>query len=300
MPTIGLLGFVSPDGYTARLRGFHRGLKETGYVEGENLTIISRWAENQPDRLPELASDLVRQKVAVIVAAGAAGVALAAKAATKTIPVIFVTPEDPVRLGLVASLARPGGNATGINFLNVELGAKRLELIRVLIPAAARLAILVDPTVPSTGTILKDTEAAARSIGLSIKVVRASTKSEIDVAFATFARDRPDALIIGGAPLFTNRRVQLVQSVTRHAIPAIFPNREAPEIGGLMSYGSNVVDEWRQLGVYTGRILKGEKPADLPVVQASKFELVINVQTAKLLDLNVPATLLARADEVIE
>jgi ABC-type uncharacterized transport system substrate-binding protein len=295
-----LLGFVSPDGYTARLRGFNRGLKEAGYIEGENLTIISRWAENQPDRLSELASDLVRREVAVIVAAGAAGVALAAKAATKTIPVIFVTPEDPVRLGLVASLARPGGNVTGINFLNVELGAKRLELIRALIPAAARLAILVDPSVPSTETILTDTEAAARAMGLGIQVVRASTKGEIDAVFATFARDRPDALIIGGAPLFTNRRVQLVQSVTRHAIPAIFPNREAPEIGGLMSYGSNVVDEWRQLGVYTGRILKGEKPAALPVVQASKFELVINIQAAKLLDIEVPPTLLARADEVIE
>ena len=236
-----------------------------------------------------------------MIAATAPPPALAAKAATTTIPIVFVVAEDPVRLGLVASLARPGGNLTGINFLSAELVAKRLELLRELVPAATRVAVLVNPTnAATTETTLRDVEPAARAMGLQIQVLNASTSREIDAAFATFVRERPDALFVAGDPFFGNRRVQLVHLASRHAIPATFSLREYAEAGGLMSYGANIADAYRQVGVYAGRILKGAKPADLPVVQSTKFELVINAETARMLGLTVPPSLLARADEVIE
>jgi putative ABC transport system substrate-binding protein len=298
MPVIGFLNPTSPDAFAGRLGGFRQGLKDTGYVEGENVAIEYRWADNQTDRLPALAAELVRRRVAVIV--GNTPAAFAAKAATTTIPIVFIVAEDPVRLGLVASLARPGGNLTGVNFFAGELVAKRLELLRELVPRAARVAVLVNPAGPDAETTLKDVEPAARAIGLQIPVLNASTSREINAAFATFVRERPDALFVGGDPFFSSRRVQLVHLATLHKVPAIFSNRDYVEAGGLMSYGSNVVDAWRQLGTYAGRILKGAKPADLPVVQASKFELVINVESARMLGLTVPDKLLAAADEVIE
>jgi putative ABC transport system substrate-binding protein len=301
MPVIGFLDPRSPDGMTERVRAFRQGLKNTGIVEGENVAIEYRWAENQIDRLPALAADLVRRRVAVIAAPGGAASALAAKAATSTIPIVFTVNEDPVRLGLVASLARPGGNATGINFLSGELVAKRLELLRELVPGAARVALLVNPTAATSAErTLLDVEPAARAIGLQIQVVNASTGREIDAAFATFVRERPDALFVGSDALFVSRRVQLANLASRHAVPATYSSREIAEVGGLMSYGANIQDAWRQAGVYTGQILKGAKPADLPVVQSSKFELVINASTARMLGLTVPDKLLALADEVIE
>jgi putative ABC transport system substrate-binding protein len=299
MPVIGFLNPTSPGAIADRLRGFHQGLKETGYAEGANAAIEYRWAEGQVDRLPELAAELVRRQVAVIAAFASA--ALAAKAATTTIPIVFIVPEDPVRLGLVASLARPGGNLTGLNIFSGELAAKRLELLRELVPTAIRVAVLVNPAeAMTTESTLRDVEAAASAIDLKIQALNASTSGEIDAAFATFVRERPDALFVGNDPFFTSRRVQLANLAARHAVPMTSGTREIAEVGGLMSYGSNIPNAWRQLGVYAGRILKGAKPADLPVVQASKFELVINAQTARMLGLIVPPTLLARADEVIE
>jgi putative tryptophan/tyrosine transport system substrate-binding protein len=300
MPVIGFLNSQSPDGFIEPLRGFRQGLKEAGYVEGENVAIEYRWAENQTDRLPALAAELVRRRVAVITTMGSSP-ALAAKSATTAIPIIFNVGDDPVRVGLVASLARPGGNLTGINFFASELAAKRLELLRDLVPAATRVAVLVNPAEATIAeATLRDVEAAARGMGLQIQVLNVSTSREINAAFATLAQDRPDALFVGGGPFFTARRVQLAQLAARYAVPAIFPQRQDAEVGGLMSYGANVTDAWRQVGVYTGRILKGAKPADLPVVQASKFELVINAETARMLGLTVPPSLLATADEVIE
>ncbi len=301
MPVIGLLDTRSPEALTDRLRGFRRGLKDTGYVEGENVAIEYRWAENQLDRLPVLAAELVRRRVALIATSGSPAVAFAAKAATTTIPIIFAVADDPVRLGLVASLSRPDGNLTGINFLVGELTAKRLELLRALVPAATRVAGLVNPAnATNTETTLRDVEPAARTMGLQIQVLNASTSREIDAAFATIARERPDALFVGNDAFFNARRVQLVLLAGRHGLPAIYWDREFAEAGGLMTYGSNIVDVYRQVGDYAGRILKGAKPADLPVVQSSKFELVINHQTARMLGLTVPPALLALADEVIE
>jgi putative ABC transport system substrate-binding protein len=301
MPVIGFLHGQSRDAYADRLRGFHRGLKDSGYVEGENVTIVYRWGENQIDRLPALADDLVRRQVAVIAAAGGIAAILAAKAATTTIPIVFTIIDDPVKLGLVASLARPGGNLTGINFLSGEVVAKRLELLRELVPAATRVAVLVNPTNGvDAETTVRDVAAAALTIGFQIQVLNASTSREIETAFATFVRERPDALFVGPDPFFGGRRVQLATLATRHAIPTAYALRDYAEAGGLMSYGANVADAYRQVGVYAGRILKGAKPADLPVVQASKFELVINTVTARMLGLTVPPSLLARADEVIE
>jgi ABC-type uncharacterized transport system substrate-binding protein len=301
MPVIGFLNTQSPDGFTDRLRGFRQGLKEVGYVEGETVAIEYRWAENQLIRLPELAADLVRRQVAVIVSGGGHTPALAAKAATTTIPIVFVVAEDPVRLGLVASLARPGGNLTGINFFSGELGAKQFGLLRELVPGAVRMGVLVNPANPRpTEMLVPEVEAAARTIGLQIQIFNASTGREINAAFAAIARERSDAILIVGDPYFTVRRVQLANLAARHAIPASYVARDFPEAGGLMSYGTDITDTYRQVGVYAGRILKGARPADLPVVQASKFELVINLATAMMLGLEVPPTLLARADEVIE
>ena len=298
MPVIGLLDQRSPDALADRLRGFRQGLKDAGFVEGQNAAIEYRWAENQVDRLPELAADLVRRQVAVIVAPSGLAPALAAKAATKTIPIVFVIADDPVRLGLVASLARPGGNLTGINFLSGELTAKRLELLRELMPSATRVAVLVNPA--NAENPEREVETAARSIGLQIQTLNASTIREINAAFATFVRERPDAVFVGLDPFFNSRRIQLVQLAARYAIPASYPARDFAEAGGLMSYGADIADAWRQAGSYAGRILKGAKAADLPVVQSSKFELVFNVQTAKALGLDVPPLLQHRADEVIE
>jgi len=301
MPVVGFLDTRSQDMIGDRLNAWRRGLKETGYVEGENVTIVYRWAEGQYDRLPELAADLVRRQVAIIAAGGGTPATQAAKAATATIPVVFAVSDDPVRLGLVTSIARPGGNLTGINFFNVELTAKRLELLRELVPAAVRVAVLVNPaSVTSTENTMRDLEPAARAMGLQIKVFNASTSREIDAAFAALVRERSDILFVAGDGFFNSRRVQLANLTVRHALPAAFSQREIAEAGGLMSYGSDILDVYRQSGVYTGRILKGAKPADLPVVQSSKFELVINHQTARMLGLAVPPTLLASADEVIE
>ena len=301
MPVIGFLDRRSPDALADRLRAFRQGLKGTDYVEGENVATEYRWAENQLDRVPALAADLARRPVAVIVASGGAAVALAAKAATTTIPIVFLAAEDPVRLGLVASLARPGGNLTGINFLSAELVAKRLELLHELVPAATRVAVLVNPAnVTNTESTLRDVEPAARAIGLQIQILNASTSREIDAAFASVVRGRPDAFFVSGDSFFDSRRVQLVHLATHHHVPATYSGREYAEVGGLMSYGSDITDAYRQVGIYTGRILKGAKPAELPVVQSSKFELVINHQTARMLGLTVPPSLLAIADEVIE
>jgi ABC-type uncharacterized transport system substrate-binding protein len=301
MPVIGLLDQRSPEELADRLRGFHQGLKDEGFVEGQNAAMDYRWAENRMDRLPELAAELVRRRVNVIASTGGIPSAIAAKAATTTIPVVFITSDDPVKLGLVTSLARPGGNLTGINFFTAELTAKRLELLRELVPTATRVALLVNPTnAANTQATLREGEPAARAIGLQIQVHNASTIREINAAFATFARERPDALFVGIDPFFNSRRIQLVNLATRHGLPASFPARDFAEVGGLMSYGANINDAWRQVGSYAGRILKGAKPADLPVVQSSKFELVINTQTATMLGLTIPPMLLARADEVIE
>jgi putative ABC transport system substrate-binding protein len=299
MPVIGFLDPTSAEAEADRLRAFRQGLKDAGFVEGENVEIVYRFAENRSDRLPALAADLVRRQVAVI-ATRSVG-ALAAKAATSTIPIVFLLSEDPVRLGLVASLARPAGNVTGINFFSTELTAKRLELLREVVPRAARVAVLVNPAYAvRTEATVRDVQAAARAMGLQIQLLNASTSHEINAAFATFVRDRPDALFVGTDPFFSSRRSQLVNLASRHAVPATYSGRHYPEIGGLMSYGSDVNDAARQFGTYVGRILKGTKPADLPVVQASKFELIINAETARMLGLNVPPSLLAIADEVIE
>jgi putative ABC transport system substrate-binding protein len=300
MPVIGFLNTQSPDAQDEPLRGFRQALKESGHVEGETVAIDYRWAENQLDRLPALVADLVRRRVTVIAAFGSIS-AMAAKAATPTIPIVFNMGDDPVRIGLVTNLARPGGNLTGVNFFTGELGAKRLEQLRELVPGATRIALLLQPSAGATSeATLRDVEGAARAMGLQIRILNADTSAEINAAFATLARERPDALFVGPGPFFTIRRVQIVQLATRHAIPASYSVRQYPDVGGLMSYGASVTDAWRQVGVYVGRVLKGAKPADLPVVQASKFELVINAETARMLGLIVPPSLLASADEVIE
>src|SRR5262245_57116885 len=298
MPVIGVLAPVSQN--EELLRGLRQGLKQAGFVEGENVSILYHFAENEIDRLPALADDLVRRRVAVIVTI-AQPAAFAPKAASATIPIVVVAAEDPVRLGLVSSLARPGGNLTGTNIFQSEVVAKRLQLLRELVPAATRVAVLVDPAnKATTETVLQEVESAARAMALHIQVLHASNGREIGEAFAAFERERPDALFISGGPLFTDRRVQLATLAARHMIPMTSSNRQITETGGLMSYGANIADAYRQVGVYAGRILKGEKPGDLPVVQSTKFELVINAETARILGLTVPPALLARADEVIE
>jgi ABC-type uncharacterized transport system substrate-binding protein len=301
LPVIGFLSVASPDGFGARLRAFRQGLKEAGYVEGENIAIEYRWAENKGDRLPELAADLVRQQVTVIAALGGSLPALAAKAATKTMPIVFGTPEDPVRIGLVESLGRPGGNATGVNFFTAELVAKRLGLLRELLPQASRVAALVNPdNAVLMQATMRELDEAGRAVGFNIDVLPVNSGSEINAAFATLGRERPDALFVGPGPFFVIRAVQLATLAARHAVPTAFSVRDNVEAGGLMSYGTDINAAYRQVGEYAGRVLKGAKPADLPVLQPTKFELVINLQTAAMLGLEVPPTLLARADEVIE
>jgi putative tryptophan/tyrosine transport system substrate-binding protein len=301
MPVIGVLHSQSPDAFREPLRGFRQGLKDAGYVEGENVAIEYRFADNQMDRLPELAAELVRLRVAAIATGGGPVPAFAAKGATATIPIVFTIGDDPVRLGLVASLARPGSNVTGISFLVTELAAKRLALLRELVPAVTRIAVLVNPAeATNTEATLKDMEAAALVMGLEIKRLNASSSREINAAFATLVRERPDAIFIGVDAFYTTRRVQLALLAMLHRIAVVYPIRPFVEAGGLMSYGTSLDNAYRQAGVYTGRILKGAKPADLPVERATKFELVINAETARMLGLTVPPSLLATADEVIE
>jgi putative ABC transport system substrate-binding protein len=301
MPVIGSLSSVSPEGWVERMRGFRQGLHEAGYVEGENVAIDYRWAENQLDRLPGLAADLVRRRVALVFAHGGTAPAIAAKAATTAMPIVFLVPEDPVKLGLVASLSRPGGNLTGVNLIIGELMSKRLALLRELLPGMSRIAVFVNPANPARAEAQAgEAQAAGRAMGLQVRIFNVGTAREISAAFATFADERPDALFVSPDPFFVVRRVQLATLAARHAIPSSFSVRELPEAGALMSYGTNTVDSYRQAGVYAGRILKGAKPADLPVVQSTRFELVINAETARLLGLAIPASLLAVADEVIE
>ena len=300
MPVVGYLSAHLPGASAPLTEAFRQGLKDSGYVEGENMTIIYRWAEGQWDRLPALATELLHQRVAVIAAFGNSP-AVAAKAATTTIPIVFSVGDDPVRLGLVASLAQPGGNVTGINNFATELATKRLELLREMVPAATRVAVLVSPSNATTSeSTVRDASAGARAMGLQVQVLNADTSRELDAAFARLARERSDALFVDSDPFFLSRRVQLVNLASRLAVPAIYLDRAFAEIGGLMSYGASLTDAYRQVAVYTARILRGTKPADLPVVQSSKFELVINHQTARMLGLTVPPTLIATADEVIE
>jgi putative tryptophan/tyrosine transport system substrate-binding protein len=303
-PAIPVVGYIQsgPAAVSPRFAAaFRKGLSETGSVEGQNVAVEYHWSEGQPDRLAALMAELVRRRVAVIATPGSAPAALAARAATATIPIVFSVAEDPVTLGLVASLARPGGNATGINFFVQEQVNRRLVLLQELIPKAVRVAVLVNPTnAPNTEITLREAKEAAPAIGLQIQVLNASTSSEIDAAFATFARERPDALFVAADAFFVSRRVQLANVASRERVPATYSNRDYVTAGGLMSYGTDLTDTYRQVGVYTGNILKGAKPADLAVVQSTKFEFVINHQTARALDIEVPTGLLGLADEVIE
>jgi putative ABC transport system substrate-binding protein len=301
MPVVGFLGAGSLDTYVLYLAAFRKGLGETGFMEGQNVAIEYRWAEGQYDRMTELAADLVRRRVTVIAVPGSPPGARAAKAATSTIPIVFSVGEDPVKLGLVASIGRPEGNATGINFFTGELVAKRLAILHELVPGAARVGVFINPSdAPRAEILRRDVDAAARDIGLQIQILNPSSSREIDTAFAALVRDRADALFVGPDAFYNSRRVQLATMAARNAIPTAFAVREYVDAGGLMSYGTSLADMYRQVGVYSGRILKGAKPSDLPVLQSTKFEFVINMQTARMLGLDVPATLIARADEVIE
>ena len=299
-PVVGFLGSASPEAYARRLRAFHQALKETGYVEGQNVEVEYRWAEGQYDRLPALAADLVRRQVAVIIAAGAQAT-LAVKAATTTIPIVFSIATDPVAEGLVASLNRPGGNLTGMTSLNVEVGPKRLELLHQVVPSATSMALLVNPTNPSIAEpFSRALQAAARVLGLQLHVLHASSEREIEAAFATLVKLRAGGLVIMPDPLFIARSEQLAALTVRHAVPSVHLFREFAAAGGLISYGSDEGEYYRLVGIYIGRILKGEKPSDLPVQQVTKVELIINLKTARALGLTIPLPLLARADEVIE
>ncbi len=301
MPVIGFVHLGSPDASARNVAAFRKGLNETGYIEGQNLTVEYHWLEGQYDRLPALMTELVRRQVAMIATPGNTPAALSAKAATATIPIVFGLGEDPVRLGLVASLARPGGNATGINFFVNEVTAKRLRLLHDLLPMAVRIAVLVNPANPPTAeSTLREVQEGAPTIGLQIQILNASTIGEINTAFATLARERPDAIFVGAEGFFTGRAVQLVTLTASDRIPASYPNRDYVAAGGLMSYGTDIADMFHQVGVYAGSILKGAKPADLPVLQSTKFEFVINIQTARELGIEVPSGLLSIADEVIE
>jgi len=301
LPVIGFISVASADVNARNAIAFRRGLNETGYVEGQNVTVEYHWLEGQYDHLPALMADLVRRQVAVIATLGNLPAALAAKAATSTIPIVFGVGDDPVRLGLVASLSRPGGNATGINFFAEEVVAKRLRLLRDLVPKAVRVAVLVNPAnAGSAEATLREVQQAAPTLGLQIRILNATTIGEIDAAFATFARERPDALFVAPDGLFVGRAVQFATLAASDRIPATYPIRDFVAVGGLMSYGTDFADMFRQVGIYTGRVLKGEKPADLPVLQSTKFEFVINLQTTRALGIEVRPDLLSIADEVIE
>jgi putative ABC transport system substrate-binding protein len=299
IPTIGFLNSASPEGYAPYAAAWRQGLKEAGYVDGENVRIEYRWAEGRYERLPVQAADLVRRQVSVIAATSTPAI-LVAKAATSTIPIVFTTGADPVKLGFVASLNQPGGNATGVNFFTAELGSKQAGLLHELIPAAAHVGLLVNPSYPATDTMTRDTAAAASPIGFQIDVMQASDSREIEAAFAALVRNRADALLVGSDSFFVSRRLQIATLAARHAIPAVYPIRDFAEAGGLMSYGTSQTEAYRQAGIYTGKILKGTRPTDLPVMQSTKFELVINLPTARAIGLEIPPMLLARADEVIE
>ena len=299
MPVVGFLYAGSPEPSAHLLAAFRKGLTETGYVEGQNVAIEFRWARNETGRLPELAADLVRRQVAVIAAPGSSVASIAAKAATSSIPIVFSMGGDPVQAGLVGSFNQPGGNVTGISSMNTELGSKRLGLLHELLPNAERFATLVISN-PIYQPLVEDVQAGATSIGRRVDIFYASTSHDIDAAFARMVQKRIEALVLTPGPLFNNNRVQLATLAARHVLPAIYSSREFAEAGGLMSYGPSITEEFRQTGIYCGRVLKGEKPADLPVMRATKFELIINLQTARALGLEVPPTLLARADEVIE
>jgi putative tryptophan/tyrosine transport system substrate-binding protein len=296
MPVIGFLNHTSPDGYAQRLRGFHQGLKDTGHVEGENVAIEYRWAENQMDRLPALAADLVDRRVSIIVTAGSTPAALVAKAATVSIPIVFFVGTDPVKIGLVASLSRPGGNVTGVTNLNVDLGPKRLELLHEAVPGAARIALLLNPTISVVSeSDARNVQLAARRLGLQLHVLNASNEQELESAFATLVQLQIGALVIGADTFFTNRSEQIAALAVRHAVPAMYQTREFAVAGGLMSYGGSQLEVYRLAGIYAGRILKGVKPADLPVQQITKVELIINLKTAKALGLTIPLPLSGRA-----
>ena len=301
MPVVGFVSGRLPEDSARFGAAFRKALNEAGYVEGQNVMVEYHWLDGHYDRLPALVADLVRRQVAVIATPGNTPAALAAKAATATIPIVFGVAEHPVKLGLVASLARPGGNATGVNLLSAEVVAKRLGLLHDLVPKAVRIAVLVNPANSSTAeATLRDIPEAARALGLQTQVLNASTRSEIEAVFATLLRDRADALFVAPDGFFSSRRVQFATLAARHAIPAVYSNRGYPEVGGLMSYGSDTPDYYRQAGVYTAQILKGAKPADMPVLQSTKWEFVINMQTARALGLEVPNSLQMLADEVIE
>jgi putative ABC transport system substrate-binding protein len=300
-PVVGFLSTVSYDGFEDRVRAFRQGLRELDYIEGTNVAVEYRWAENRLERLPALGAELVRRGVSVLVASGGTAGAIAAKTLTTTIPIVFGIPEDPAKLGLVASLARPGGNMTGVNFFAGEVLAKRLELLRELVPGTARVAVFVNPANPTRAeTQVNELQEAARGMGLQLRVFGTAGRAEINAAFATLANERYDALFVSADPIFTIRRAQLATLAARHAIPSSFSVADVVRAGGLMSYGTDITDAYRQIGVYTGRVLRGARPADLPVIQSTKFQLVINVQTAAMLGITVSPNLLARADEVIE
>jgi len=300
MPVIGFLGAPSAAPYARYVAAVHQGLKEVGYVEHQNVAMEYRWADSQYDRLPALAADLVSRRVAVIVPIGGAPATLAAKAATSTIPIVFNLGADPLELGLVTNLNRPGGNITGIAMMIVEVETKRLELLHELAPASTSLAILLNPSNAQAQTQERDAQRAARVIGRQVLVLKAGTEHEIEMAFAALVRERAGALLVGGDAFFTSQVTLFVVLTARHAIPTIYPWRSHVDAGGLMSYGTSVLDAYRQTGVYTGRVLKGEKPGDLPIAQPTKFELIINLKTARAVGIAIPPTLLARADEVIE
>lgn len=300
MPVIGFLNGFSLAEWAQPVTGFRKGLSETGYVEGKNVAIEYRWAEGRFDRLPNLAAELVRRQVTVLVATGGSVTALAAKAATTSIPIIFGVGIDPIAQGLVSSLSRPGGNLTGVYFLTGELEGKRLGLLRELVPTAALIAVLLNPKLASFEARLKDVQTAARAFGQQIHIHRASSEAELDSAFATFGQLRAGALLVGADPFFLTQRERIVALAARHTIPAVYEQREFAVAGGLMSYGTSLTDATRQVGLYAGRVLKGEKPGELPVVQSDKFEFVINLRTAKALGLTIPQSLLLPADEVIQ
>jgi len=298
-PVIGFLNVASPEGYAHHVTAFRDGLKERGYIDGQNVAIEFRWAEGHYDRLPSMAADLVRREVAVIVANTPAN--LAAKAATRTIPIVFTTASNPVEIGLVPNLSRPGGNITGVSQLNVEIGPKRLELAHQLIPAATSVAFLVNPSDPSrAGTLTRDAQAAAIPLGLKVHVLPAFTDAEIDAAFAGFARLKAGALVVGADALFNSKSQLLAELSLRYGVPAIYQYNEFADAGGLISYGGSIKESYRWAGIYTGRILKGERPGDLPVQQTSTVELIVNLKTAKALGIAIPLPLLGRADRVIE